>query len=93
VSKIYLMASNIAYQPKTDPLWIEPSIANDSHHCYSSRLKMQYLNEPIQDNVTFFFKGYVDLTLLDKIDLLLSVDLLFSESYSSVSPERLRRLK
>jgi hypothetical protein len=42
---------------------------------------MQYLNEAIQDNVTFYFKGYLDLTLIDKVKLHIQVDLLFSEVY------------
>lgn len=39
---------------------------------------MGYINDPTPDNTTYFYKSYIDLSLIDKIEVSLSIDLLFS---------------
>ena len=84
------MAYNIAVSPEPRAPHNDPRIAEDSHCAYSHKMPVQYLNDPIADNSTYYFKVYMDLTLLERISVQLAVDLLFAENPASVRPVALR---
>jgi hypothetical protein len=88
-TQIYFMAQNIDHSVGSSKgRSNDPEI--DSYCCRSRKYEISYLNKPIADESTYYFKAYLDLFLLEKVEVFITVDLLFGLNFQSVRNCRLR---